>query len=104
MRERHHGICDTKNIFTEAEQTIAIDFAGIAVISSSFADELIGKLVAYFGFSTFNQIFRLRNLTETTTAIIDRSVAQRIIESVSLGYETPQNIPEPDETEIDLQR
>ena len=46
---------DISNIIKETGKVIEIDFEGISVISSSFADELIGKLVLEYGF--FGSIF-----------------------------------------------
>lgn len=69
---------DIINIITETRKTIIMDFSGISVISSSFADELIGKLVVQYGFFGFNQIFRINNMNETVQAILHRSVSQRL--------------------------
>lgn len=69
------------NIYREANKVIVIDFDGIAVISSSFADELIGKLVIEFGFFGFNNIVRLKNMNSLIQSIVQRSVAQRMAES-----------------------
>jgi len=51
------------------------------MISSSFADELIGKLVTEFGFYGFHNIFKLKNMNPDVPSIVQRSVAQRMIES-----------------------
>ena len=51
------------------------------IISSSFADELIGKLVTEFGFYGFNNIFKLKNMNANVQSIVQRSVAQRMMES-----------------------
>lgn len=69
------------NLYKEARKILIIDFEGVSVISSSFADELIGKLVTYFGFFGFNQIVRLKNMNNIVQAIAQRSVAQRMSES-----------------------
>ena len=53
----------------------------INIISSSFADELIGKLVTEFGFYGFNNIFKLKNMNANVQSIVQRSVAQRMMES-----------------------
>lgn len=58
--------------------TIIIDFDGISVISSSFADEFIGKLVEELGFSRFNNIIKIVNVTTNVEHIINRSVSQRM--------------------------
>lgn len=69
------------NISTETNKVIVIDFEGVSVISSSFADELFGKLVAKYGFFGFNQKFRLKNMNETVQAVLNRSVSQRMAET-----------------------
>ena len=48
------------------------------MLSSSFADELIGKLIAEMGFSSFVQHIKLSKLNAFNTAIINRSVGQRM--------------------------
>jgi hypothetical protein len=68
------------NIYNEARKVIEIDFAGISVISSSFADELIGKLIAEYGLFGFMQIFRLKNMNDIIQTIVNRSVSQRMAE------------------------
>lgn len=70
------------NIYKETKKIIIIDFEEIAVISSSFADELIGKLVVEFGFFGFNNIIKLRNMNITVQDIVQRSVSQRMAESL----------------------
>ena len=66
------------NLLQESSQAVVIDFAGITVVSSSFADELIGKLVAEMGFIAFTQRIRMNGMNEIIAPIIDRSVAQRM--------------------------
>ncbi|MBP6827156.1 MAG: STAS-like domain-containing protein [Saprospiraceae bacterium] len=72
---------DLINMFNDTKKGIIIDFDGLTVISSSFADELVGKMLVYFGFFGFNQIVRLKNMNQTIQAIVERSVAQRMAES-----------------------
>ncbi|MBL7796328.1 MAG: DUF4325 domain-containing protein [Saprospiraceae bacterium] len=72
---------DLINLYNDSKKGIVIDFEGIAVVSSSFADELVGKMIVYFGFFGFNQIVRLKNMNPTIQAVVERSVAQRMAES-----------------------
>ena len=58
--------------------TIIIDFEGVLMIGSSFADELIGKLIAKYGFSKFMQHIVIMGTNDLTEAIINRSVGQRM--------------------------
>ncbi len=69
------------NIYKQSSKNITLDFARINIISSSFADELIGKLVTEFGFYGFNNIFKLKNMNSNVQSIVQRSVAQRMMES-----------------------
>jgi hypothetical protein len=69
---------EISNIYEETKRIIEIDFGGISVISSSFADELIGKLVAGYGFFGFTQIFKLINMNEIIQSVVNRSVSQRM--------------------------
>ena len=77
------------NIYKETKRGIEIDFDGVSVISSSFADELIGKLVAEYGFFGFTQIFRLKNMNEIVQSIVNRSVSQRMASTFA-----PDKFPE----------
>jgi hypothetical protein len=69
------------NIYKQSNKNITLDFANINIVSSSFADELIGKLVTEFGFYGFNNIFKLKNMNTSVQSIVQRSVAQRMMES-----------------------
>ena len=71
------------NLFKQTGRSIVLDFDGLPVIASSFADELIGKLVVEFGFFGFNNIIKLKNMNPTVQAIVQRSVAQRMMENLS---------------------
>ena len=75
------------NIYRETERIIEIDFQGVSVISSSFADELIGKLVAEYGLFGFMQIFKLKNMNDIIQSIVNRSVSQRMV--VTFAPEPP---------------
>jgi hypothetical protein len=72
---------DILNYYSSAPKSIILDFDGVSVMSSSFADELIGKLVIEFGFFEFNRMVKIINMNETLTTIAQRSIYQRIIES-----------------------
>ena len=70
------------NILTETRKPIVLDFSGIEVISSSFADELLAKLFLEFGLFQFNNMIRIRGLDQSQQTILHRSVLQRIIAEV----------------------
>ena len=66
------------NILTETRSIIILDFSGVGTISSSFADELIAKMMIEMGFFQFNSLIRLKGMDMTLQAILQRSVLQRI--------------------------
>ncbi len=66
------------NIVNNDKKHIILDFVSVNTISSSFSDELIGKIIKNKGFVFFTQAFRLVNLTSLVAAIINRSVEQRM--------------------------
>ncbi|MCB5502929.1 MULTISPECIES: STAS-like domain-containing protein [Dorea] len=66
------------NAWNEEKKKVVLDFTGINVVSSSFADELIGKIVAEKGFIYFSHYFEIRNLSEFNMSVINRSVEQRM--------------------------
>lgn len=70
----------TVNYATQSDkkQQILIDFEGVGIVASSFADEFLGKLVQHFGFIQFNNLFKIVNISESNMAIINRSIMQRI--------------------------
>ena len=69
--------------FLKTKKRFVIDFANINVISSSFADELLGKLVVELGFFGFNNLVKLRNMNELIQQLVQRSVTQRMSESMN---------------------
>ena len=82
------------NIYKQSNKNIILDFKNINIISSSFADELIGKLVTGFGFYGFNNIFKLKNMSSNVQSIVQRSVAQRMMESFNgKGEDKPKDSP-----------
>lgn len=57
---------------------VCIDFAGVPLVSSSFADEVIGKLFLSLGPITFMQRIKLHNMGDTVEALVNRAIAQRM--------------------------
>jgi anti-sigma regulatory factor (Ser/Thr protein kinase) len=57
---------------------IVIDMKEITVISSSFADELFGKLVTQIGFMAFNQKVKFKDVDPVCRQIIDNAVVERL--------------------------
>lgn len=69
-------------VFGNTFKHVIIDFAEIGIISSSFADEFIGKMVVELGFFQFQKIFTLTNMNETIQTIVQRSLSQRLAQSL----------------------
>ncbi len=61
--------CDT--------QPILINFAEVDMITSSFADEFIGKLVKELGFIQFSSRFRIINTNKYVSALLDKAISMR---------------------------
>ena len=64
-------------------QKIIIDFHGVPIISSSFADEVFGKLFRELGPTNFMQVISFTNVTGTVQSLIDRAITQRMQVSVT---------------------
>ena len=60
-----------------------IDFEGVNVVSSSFIDELLAKLVIEMGLFQFNQRISLKNMSPLLQKTLQKSVIQRIVEDYS---------------------
>ena len=56
---------------------VVIDFEGIGVISSSFADEVFGRLFVEMGPRSFMTKLEIRNADPTVEVLIDRAIVQR---------------------------
>jgi hypothetical protein len=59
-------------------QPIIVNFSGVALVSSSFADEFIGKLFAELGPMTFMGRVRIVGASQTVQHLLDRAIAQRM--------------------------
>jgi hypothetical protein len=57
---------------------VVVDFADIALVSSSFADEVIGKLFAEMGPLEFMQRFELQNMSRMVKQLVERAIHQRL--------------------------
>jgi anti-sigma regulatory factor (Ser/Thr protein kinase) len=56
---------------------VHIDFKDVPVISSSFADEVFGKLFVAMGSMKFMRLVQLKNLDSTVEGLIGRAIDQR---------------------------
>ena len=57
--------------------TVVVDFAGVSVCSSGFADEAFGKLFVELGDDEFTEKIQFANLSEFNFQIIDAAMLQR---------------------------
>jgi anti-sigma regulatory factor (Ser/Thr protein kinase) len=60
------------------DQRVIVDFENIPLISSSFADEVFGKLCLEIGEKEFSNRVEFSNLTPLIKLLISRAVAQRL--------------------------
>ena len=56
---------------------LVLDFRGVGVISSSFADEVFGRLFVEMGPRSFMKNLEIRNADSTVEVLIDRAIVQR---------------------------
>lgn len=66
------------NVLNDGAPNVVLDFEGQAVVSSSFADEVIGKMFAEMGFNVFNRRIKLVNMNATVSSLVDRAIALRL--------------------------
>jgi len=58
-------------------RSIVLDFEGVGVFTSSFADELFGRLFVEMGAMAFIKRIRMVHVDPTVEGLIDRAIAQR---------------------------
>jgi len=59
-------------------ETLILDFSGIEIASSSFMDELLGRLILEIGLEKFEDQFRLVNVNEIVSKIANVVIEQRL--------------------------
>lgn len=57
---------------------IYIDWDGVPVISSSFADEFMGKLYVELGKESFNSIIKNQNMEPLIKQLLEKAISQRV--------------------------
>lgn len=62
---------------------ITVDFDGVPIVSSSFADEAFGKLFLSIGPIKFMQRIKFKNTTSTLEGLINKAIAQRMQVGIS---------------------
>ena len=65
-----------ENLLRE-DREVVLDFSDIPVISSSFADEVLGRLFVQMGPRAFMSRIRIQNANPTIEGLIDRAILQR---------------------------
>ena len=65
-----------ENLLRE-NRPVVLDFNGVGVISSSFADEVFGRLFVEMGPRAFMSRIQMRNVDPTVEGLIDRAIMQR---------------------------
>ncbi|MBI5438280.1 MAG: DUF4325 domain-containing protein [Nitrosomonadales bacterium] len=71
-----------ENLLVSApNDVLEIDFSGVELIASSFADEVFGKLALTLGFVGFGSRVRFININKFCRGIIDDVVQSRIVQS-----------------------
>lgn len=68
------------NLMRMNGQIAVLDFSKINVVTSSFIDELVAKLLVELGLFQFNRYIKLTNMSTTIQQTLQKSVIQRIIE------------------------
>ena len=59
-------------------QKIVLDFENVPLVSSSFADEVVGKIFSELEPLTFMQRFEIRHIDLTVKQLVDRAIGQRM--------------------------
>lgn len=67
----------------QAGEKIFVDFSGVPIVSSSFADEVFGKLFLEVGPTTFMQRIEFVNVLDTIKHLVDKAIAQRMSVGIS---------------------
>ena len=67
-----------ENILPDMENGLQIDFSGVKSCSSSFLDELLGRLIADIGTASFNSKIKLVNATDEILDMANVVIHQRL--------------------------
>jgi anti-sigma regulatory factor (Ser/Thr protein kinase) len=66
------------NLVRMTKGVVSVDFEGVPLLSSSFADEVFGKLFLSLGPVGFMQRIRLINMMSTVESLVNKAIAQRM--------------------------
>lgn len=67
-----------ENLMDGGRMSIEFDFSDVVLISSSFADEVFGRLFVQLGALRFGQLCKFKGVDSTIQALIDRAIEQRV--------------------------
>ncbi|MGC2524937.1 MAG: STAS-like domain-containing protein, partial [Stellaceae bacterium] len=67
-----------QNLVSCSTCRIDVDFSNISLISSSFADEVFGKLFLQLGAIDFGQRITLSRVQSTVKLLVDKAISQRV--------------------------
>ncbi len=67
-----------ENLMDRKRVPVEFDFRNVTLISSSFADEVFGKLYIELGPALFGKLCKFKNMDRTVQGLIDRAIAQRV--------------------------
>lgn len=60
------------------EHKVILDFDGVEIISNSFADECIGKLVSQYGINELKKKTTFKNTNENVSLVLKKVINDRI--------------------------
>lgn len=66
------------NVLVDKRNAVTFDFSGVPLISSSFADEVFGKLIVELGVMEFMRRCSFQSVDPTVQRLIDKAIAQRM--------------------------
>lgn len=69
------------NLVVTDQKKVVLDFSGVNIVSSSYADELIGKIISQYGFMFFVSKIEIKNLSSFNVSVVNRSVGQRLAQT-----------------------
>ncbi|MBL9143953.1 MAG: STAS-like domain-containing protein [Verrucomicrobiaceae bacterium] len=69
----------------EPSKRLVLDWAGVSVISSSYADEFVAKMVVELGFATFSAQCTLVGMVPLVRQLIDKAIFQRVAQASPYG-------------------
>lgn len=88
---RHAGVelrrKATNLLNAEPTKRLVLDWSGLTIVSSSFADEAVGKLFVELGPTTFSARVSHSGTEPLVRSLLDRAVMQRVVQSMGIDPE-----------------